>query len=535
MPRFLSNSAIRLLEASQESLALALHCLAIPNRGNLRVEVARYSPAIGLIGAAAEQALAAIIVQVRGDEALATSPTQYKSARQILSDMRDLLRAPIPASSFLTAGVDNPAQHRETILQASEGFSVLFTYRATGLHAGLGVSRTVTLKQAFKVYDFLELLTKSTRIRPYMDRLPIPPDEIIDQNVLIDDLIQKFQSNDAMTERVNALRSLFLILPEVPQEAPEWLEAFDRSVVSPRPADITLLLETLQHAAPMRFRRINADGQALPVVVRPNDPNALPIALQDMRQAFGHAREQFGADVGNANGRLDQGNLDLPPESFLLDLCLQGPEQLRETLQRQTLTGQEVWPFVATALSQQGTERPYWFLVSMVDDIGQLIGQLRRAVAVSRQDQFKERCNAAIRALDAKRQERTLAPATEIATFTVAQAAAAEAARDNIPDLMDRNDGTVREASLETIPPLAAFYAGEFTAGQAFPAVYGSDNPASKKYWTRQLLIAATDAGDRSMLITALRDPEFANLKTDARKALRLVDILTFGPNIELG
>ncbi|SDO46321.1 hypothetical protein SAMN04489798_3014 [Pseudomonas arsenicoxydans] len=271
------------------------------------------------------------------------------------------------------------------------------------------------------------------------------------------------------------------------------------------------------------------------IVVRPNDPNALPIALQDMRQAFGHAREQFGADVGNANGRLDQGNLDLPPESFLLDLCLQGPEQLRETLQRQTLTGQEVWPFVATALSQQGTERPYWFLVSMVDDIGQLIGQLRRAVAVSRQDQFKERCNAAIRALEAKRQERTLAPATEIATFTVAQTAAAEAARENIPDSMDRNEGTIREASLEAAPPLAAVYAGEFTAGQAFPAVYASDNPDSKKYWTRQLLIAATDAGDRSMLITVLREPQFVNLKTDARKALRLVDILTYGPNIELG
>jgi hypothetical protein len=75
MPRYLSNSAIRLLEASQESLALALHCLGTPNRGSLRVEVARYSPAIGLIGAAAEQALAAIIVQVRGDDAMASSPT----------------------------------------------------------------------------------------------------------------------------------------------------------------------------------------------------------------------------------------------------------------------------------------------------------------------------------------------------------------------------------------------------------------------------------------------------------------------------
>jgi hypothetical protein len=488
-----------------------------------------------LIGAAAEQALAAIIVQVRGDEALATSPTQYKSARQILSDMRELLRAPIPASSFLTAGVADPAQHRDIILRASEGFSVLFTYRATGLHAGLGLSRTVTLIQAVKVHTFLELLARSTRIRPYMDRLPIPPDEVIDQNVLIDDLIQKFQSTDAMTERVNALRSLFLILPEVPQEAPEWLEAFDRSVVSPRPADITLLLETLERAAPMRFRRMNAGGQALPVVVRPNDQNALPIALQDMRQAFGHAREQFGADVGNANGRLDQGILDLPPESFLLDLCLQGPEQLRETLDRQTLTGQEVWPFVATALNQQGTERPYWFLVSMVDDIGQLNGQLRRASAVSAQGQFKERCTAAIKALEAKRQERTLPPATEIANFTVSQSAAAETARDSIPDSMERNEGTVREASLAAMPPLAALYTGEFTAGQAFPAVYGSENPHSKKYWTRQLLIAATDTSDRSMLITTLRDPELANLKTDARKALRLVDILTYGPNIELG
>lgn len=261
MPRYLSNSAIRLLEASQESLALALHCLGTPNRGSLRVEVARYSPAIGLIGAAAEQALAAIIVQVRGDEALAASSTQYKSARQILSDMRDLLRAPIPASSFLTAGVADPAQQRESILQASEGFSVLFTYRATGLHAGLGLSRTVTLKQAVKVHSFLELLARSTRIRAYMDRLPIPPDEVTDQTVLIDDLIQKFQSTDAITERVNALRPLFLILPEVPPEAPEWLEAFDRSVVSPRPADITLLLETLERAAPMRFRRMNAGAK----------------------------------------------------------------------------------------------------------------------------------------------------------------------------------------------------------------------------------------------------------------------------------
>ena len=165
MPRYLTNSSIRLLEASQESLSVALHCLGTPSRGSLRVEIARYSPAIGLIGAAAEQALAAILVQVRGEGALALSPTQFKSARQILTEMRDLLRAPVPATSFLTAGVDDPARHRELLNQASEGFSVLFTYRATGLHAGVGASRAVTLKQAIKVHAFLEILTKSTRMR----------------------------------------------------------------------------------------------------------------------------------------------------------------------------------------------------------------------------------------------------------------------------------------------------------------------------------------------------------------------------------
>lgn len=535
MPRYLSNSAIRLLEASQESLSVALHCLGTPSRGNLRVEIARYSPAIGLIGAAAEQALAAILVQVRGEGALAMSPTQFKSARQILAELRDLLRAPVPATSFLTAGVDDPVRHRELLQQASEGFSVLFTYRATGLHAGVGASRAVTLKQAIKVHAFLEILTKSTRMRPYMDRLPTPPDEIIDQNVLIDDLIQKFQNADAMTERVNALRSLFLVLPEVPQEAPEWLEAFDRSVVSPRPADIALLLQTLHTAAPMRFQRINAAGQALPVVVRPNDPNALPIAVQDLRQAFGNTRDQFRADTGIANGRLNEGILDLPPEAFLLNLCQLGPDELRRILDTETLTAQEVWPFVATALNQQGTERPFWFLVTLVDDIGRLIGQLRRAVQVSNQDQFKLRGNAVIGALEAKRRERSLPPGSEIARFTVEHNTSAERTRENLRDAIARCAGTAREASADVVAPLLALWSGEINAGQAFPAALESNPEAAKMYWVRQLAISASNIEDRTMLITILRAPEFTRLRTDARKALRLVDIMTYGPNIELG
>lgn len=53
-------------------------CLGTPSRGELRVESARYSPAIGLVGAAAEQAQAAIIVQARGEQAMMLPPTQFK-------------------------------------------------------------------------------------------------------------------------------------------------------------------------------------------------------------------------------------------------------------------------------------------------------------------------------------------------------------------------------------------------------------------------------------------------------------------------
>ena len=93
MPQYLRTSTVRLLESSQEAMALALVGLGIPSRGALRVDCVQFAAPMGLVGAAAEQALSAILVQVRGDEALMLSATQFKSARDILRDVRELLRA----------------------------------------------------------------------------------------------------------------------------------------------------------------------------------------------------------------------------------------------------------------------------------------------------------------------------------------------------------------------------------------------------------------------------------------------------------
>lgn len=170
-----------------------------------------------------------------------------------------------------------------------------------------------------------------------------------------------------------------------------------------------------------------------------------------------------------------------------------------------------------------------------MDDIGRLIGQLRRAVQVSNQENFQVRGTAVIGALEAKRRERPLPPGSEIATFTVQHNTSAERTRENLRDAIVRCAGTSREASAEVVAPLLALWSGEINAGQAFPAALEAIPETAKMYWVRQLAIAASNIEDRTMLITVLRAPEFIRLRTDARKALRLVDIVTYGPNIELG
>lgn len=534
MPQYLRRTTVRLLEASQEAMTLAILGLGMPSREALRVDCARFAAPVGLIGAAAEQALSAILVQVRGDEALMLSATQFKSARDVLRDVRDLLRAPVPRASFLTIEVADPAIHREQLYQATEGLSLLFGQRAAGFHAGRGPSRAVTLVQAQKVLSLLRLLAESTRVRPYLERAPRLPEEALDRSVLVDELARKFREAQTPDERSDSLRSLFLVLPEAPAEAPEWLAAFDRSVVAPTAEDINLLLGTLEHADPVRFQRINAAGQGLNVVVRPQDANALPIAAHHMRRAFGDIADQFAADVGNANGRLDAGTLDLPPESFLLDLCVLGPEQIRQALRRQTLTAHDVWPFVATALSQQGTERPFWFIVSLTDDLGQLVSQLRRAFGVAQREPFRQRQSLTLEAFDALRQRQSITPPAELAVFARTAYAAAESSREALVAAVERSRDTVRASGGEVEAVLRRVAAGDANVGQAFAAITDVDSLEARRYWSRLLAEAASDPEDRGMLVEILRHEDLVPARTAARKALKLIDAIAYGPQVEL-
>lgn len=534
MPQYLRTSSVRLLEASQEALHLAFVGLGLPARRELRVGAAQFAASAGLIGVAVEQALSAILVQVLGEDALMASRTQFKSAREVLHDVRSLLVTPPPRASFLTYGLMDAAIHRQELHRATEGFTLIIGERAAGLHAGQGPSRAVAMVQAQKVLVFYNLLASSSRVRPYLEQRPRSPESRLDTDVIVDDLARRFHEAETLGERSAALRSLFLVLPEVPAIAPEWLDAFDRSAVAPTNDDISLLLQTLERAAPVRFHRLNAGGHGLAVAVRPNDANALPIAPHHLRRAFGDVLGQFEAYVGTANGRLNDGHLDVPPESFLLDLWVLGPNQLIQELNRERLTAHEAWPFIVTALSSPRISRPFWFLVSMVDDLRQLVSQLRRAFEVGGGRNLRQQQASTIEAIETLRRGQVLASDNNIVTTLRRAYADAGTRREAIAPAIERNRGTVRNVGPEAEAVLHRVSEGELVAGQAFETVMGFPNQEAKRYWARLLAESASDPEDREMLLRIHRDDDLVPAQSAARKAMKLIDAVSYGPQVEL-
>ena len=300
------------MEASMESLALAITGLGLPSRREFREPSSQYAASIGLIGAAAEQAMAALLIQTYGAGVLLKTENRYKTFREVLDETRSLLRNPVPRASFLTSGIKEEKAHRESLYGMTTGFLLLATERAVGLHAGNGPSRSVACVTADRVSQFLAELSKSNRIRTYLEGFPVPPHGALSPNLLIDDLIAKLASAKKPHDRAALLGSIFLVLPEIPQNVPEWIGAFDRIAIAPNDNDLSLLITTLETAIPVQLRKVSiGSGAPLGVAIKPGDPSALPIAPHQLRRSFTEISDQFGADVGSANGRLATNLLDL--------------------------------------------------------------------------------------------------------------------------------------------------------------------------------------------------------------------------------
>lgn len=518
-----------------ESLHLALVGLALPIRREPREAASKYSASIGLIGAAAEQAMGAILVHVFGEDALQVSDSQFKTAREVLADLRDLLRSPVPRASFLTTGVSDPAAHLTALHSATSGFTVLLAERAAGLHAGSGPSREAAMVAAKKVHDFLELLASSTRIRSYLDELPQLPAPVLHPNLLLDELLAKLAASDVLTEKAAILRSLFLILPEVPDTAPDWLGAIERVALAPTDRDVVLLVSALEAAIPVQLQRASARGQGISVVVRPDDPNAIPIAVQHLRRSFTQIADQWNADIGNANGRLDAGVLDCPPDDFVLDLFVLGSAELKKTLGKDAFTAHEVWPFVASALIRHGTPGPYWFLVRLTNDFGQLSSLMQKAFTLGKGEGRASRQAELLQGIEALSKSAPLDGQAKLFTEITKLLKESAKARSKLSVAIDRNRTGTRAFPTTGETLVRSVSQDEATVGEAIEVLLkASAGQPAKRYWARVLCESASDPLDRRPLVSVLRIPELDAAHTAARKALRLIDAMDNGPSMQV-
>jgi len=531
LPTLLRFDAIRLFEASMECLNLAISSIGTLKRTEFRQPAATYAAEVGLIGAAAELSMSACLVQAYGQQAITMRSGQYKTAGRILHDFRQLIREAPYASEFLTQGIENPVNHRNKLYQCTLQFRILISARAGGLHAGRGLARETVVYQANNVTNFLELLSLSTKIHPYLSYIPRCMWYAEDRQIIIEDLTNRLRQAGTV-ERPEALASVFLALPDVPEETPEWVNAFDRVSVSPRQRDIAYLLNTLENALPVTLRRTGDEGANLNVVVRPEDPDALPIAPQYLRRQFNQIPDQYHADVGNANGRLDDGYIDVSPPEAVREIFALGIERSGILNESNSLNAHQSWPGIVSSLSIQGTSGPYWFFIRKTSDLGQLKAILQRVGEFGGRT-LKTRIRECIYGIETIMDNRHLQKSDDMFGDLLTEIDSIDNNRNRLMEACERNYNNPRALPEELYEELQNVVELGKPIGPLLMQIISQGYPIEViKYWPRMLCDCAQDLDDLPALIIVLATVELKHGHTAARKALRRIDFLFNGPSI---
>lgn len=533
MPKLIKRDAIRLIEASIESLNLACFGLSIPKPNNYKSNNTIYAPEIGLIGVSAELAMSSVLVQSYGIQILKADENRYKTGAQILNDFRKLLNEAPPVIGFLTSEIDKPSEHRDLLLNKTIRFKLLITSRANSLHNGVGLSYETTATLLNEVSDFLVALGKSYNLKPYMINIPKIKGISHERHLIIEDLARLMHSETNIEEKQLLLTSLFLVLPEVPKELPEWLSAFERFSIAPKETDLKYLISVIETALPATLHRTSLSGESIPVRIETDNPFSIPISPQYLRNEFTKIPDQWYADAANANGRLNKNNLDLPPIESIVEAFALGLVESNILKQDALFTAQNSWPFIVSCLNinSGNTHGPIWFLIRNTNDLGQLKSLLKKAARFGAKA-LKENINQVILGIDAIIADTSID--SNIPFYKV------------IIDQKSINEGRLQNLTKYTSPEmkyylgeeyndtLASIADGEIYAGILLNTIIDSDLTIDfKKFWVKTLSEASGDIEDVQALLKALRIRDFSSSHTAVRKAIRLIDFLTYGPKID--
>jgi len=534
MPLLLKRNTIRFFQGSIESYKLALFSPAMPREQNDSISESLYAPTIGLIGTAAELAMSGCLVQVNGEDFLKKSDRRYKTAREILSDFRKMLRDPVPALNFITDGIEDKEGHRIILQERTTGFGTLFSQRAEGLHIGSGPNRQVCLSIAKDLKEFILTLGKSVRIHPYIQNIPIFDFEIQEVNVLLEDLIGDLNSTQTFDAKARVIKSIFLVLPELPEEGPDWIEALDRVAVDPKGEDIALLIKTIKTAVPAYLKKVSGDGNAIPMRISSGSAKALPTEIIQLKKSFTKLPDQWAAQVGTANGALNDSMLNLPAPEFVLKVFALGIDYLMKEMNVEHFSAHDVWPFVASSLSKPGTPGPYWFLIRKCNDLPQLRALTNKARKVGNKGYLNSNIQEFLDGVDV-----LISGRGQLTKFQELQKEIRDRSdlRNKIQNAVERwkNDEKKKLSSKYATQMISASEGNEPIGAilqEALKSGLGLKDTEATNYWIAQLCRAASEMEDVQSLCGVLLSDKSDSAKTPARKAIRLIDWKKYGPPI---
>lgn len=541
MPKFLKDNTIVLLDGGVESYLLALYGMAMPTLRPIKKAETKYAPICGLFGVAAELLVKACLVQAKGIAAMYqdgyVSSGVFRFGSDVIEDLRRCIRDEETCISYIWSSQEDHKTQREQLLHCLGKFKLLQAERANGLHAGVGSSRDITVAAASDVYEFIRLLSESKKLKPYLKNVPAPEATIRDREAIIEDLTRRYRAAKDDHTKTALLRNMYLVLPYIPELKPDWIEAFDRIAVSPpTEGDLSYLAKTLSDAHSIYLLKNRGGKDGIPVRVEHNNPEALPIAIQNIKRELNSTPDKFYNDALSANTRLAEKRLDLPLGEFLVDLYALGLKDAGVlTNDNQYLTAQQAWPFVAAAYSVNGTPRPCWFIIRHCNEIDQLIAILRKAGDCGN-GYLKKRMPELIEALQAYRNGTPSTIGTkkksefkDLRTFTESKENIPEEKKKPFtPAFLKKNE--VSAAMNEIV---CEFVSGLQNAGNCLAKALELDELcAADRKVALALLPLCLDSENKHGLISILRTEHLKGYASVARKQMFMIDFIENGPQI---
>jgi len=532
MPRLLKNDSIRLIESSIEALALAQIGICSFRKDDLKITNVRYAVEIGLIGSAIELAMNSILIQAYGKKIIFRDE-RYKTASEILHDFRILLNQSSANTLFLVNGIKNYENHIEELLKLTNRFQLIITSRAHGLHNGIGLSYEITASFFQEVSRFLNLIGLSSNYKPYLQKIPELVGIMIDKNVLIDDLYNRVNKTKDIEEQKTLISSLFLILPEVPKDLPDWVKRFDSFNIAPKRNDIVYLVNALEQANPVSLRKVKSGSNTIDVRIDIDNPDAIPISPQFLRTEFTQYKDQFYADISNANGRLTSRQLDLPPKlsvykAFSIDLFGAG------ILSEDTFfTAHQSWSYIVSAwnVAKNNTNAPFWFMIRATDDKGQLKSQLKKAARIGNSS-LKTNLDIAIKGIE-KIEKNEAIDITETYYDKIVKD------RQKFTAQLEKFEKSYSITKNHELPKrfdgvLEDMFDEKTHIGEVLELVLKDNDLTTeqKKYWIFQLTQVMPEKDDLLTLNSILNMEEYSVSHTNIRKTLRVMDFYNYGPKI---